>query len=155
MGRNSTPSSSRYSAEPKAEPELTPYEKYLQRKREQDKKDEEENKRKEEKRRRLKKNVKNNERKKGRRKREKKKRRRRRGKKNLQLERKRRRKQRSQQQQHQNGVLQPRNQKRPNLNGDLLLQHPPPQRLQLLWMRCPRGNLGRNLQQLPSLLFPP
>merc|ERR1712083_1069763 len=49
--RTSTPSSSRYSAEPKAEPELTPYEKYLQRKREQDKKDEEENKRKEEQRR--------------------------------------------------------------------------------------------------------
>jgi len=36
--RNSTPSSSRYSVEPKPEPELTPYEKYLQRKREQDKK---------------------------------------------------------------------------------------------------------------------
>merc|ERR1712117_923115 len=49
--RNSTPSSSRYSVEPKPEPELTPYEKYLQRKREQDKKDEEENKRKEEQRR--------------------------------------------------------------------------------------------------------
>merc|ERR1711915_911102 len=38
--RNSTPSSSRYSVEPKPEPELTPYEKYLQRKREQDKKEE-------------------------------------------------------------------------------------------------------------------
>ena len=46
--RNSTPSSSRYSVERTAEPELSPYEKYLQRKREQDKKDEEENKRKEE-----------------------------------------------------------------------------------------------------------
>merc|ERR1712045_297845 len=46
--RNSTPSSSRYSVEKTAEPELSPYEKYLQRKREQDKKDEEENRRKEE-----------------------------------------------------------------------------------------------------------
>merc|ERR1712130_784363 len=47
--RNSTPSSSRYSVEPKEE--LSPYEKYLQRKREQDKKEEEENRRKEEERR--------------------------------------------------------------------------------------------------------
>ena len=49
--RNSTPTSSswRASAEPKQpEPELSPYEKYLQRKREQDKKEEEENKKKEE-----------------------------------------------------------------------------------------------------------
>merc|ERR1712087_845041 len=46
-GSRSSWSTSRASAEKKTE-ELTPYEKYLQRKREQEKKDEEENKKKEE-----------------------------------------------------------------------------------------------------------
>ena len=51
--RNSTPSSSwsRASVEKKPEPELSPYEKYLQRKREQDRKEEEETRKKEEERR--------------------------------------------------------------------------------------------------------
>merc|ERR1712141_300101 len=50
--RNSTPTSSaswpRPAVEKKAEPELSPYEKYLQRKREQDRKEEEESRKKEE-----------------------------------------------------------------------------------------------------------
>merc|ERR1711879_414454 len=49
--RNSTPTSSswsRASVEKKPEPELSPYEKYLQRKREQDRKEEEESRKKEE-----------------------------------------------------------------------------------------------------------